>query len=95
MEGWKMTKLLVGSLVVLLLLVILGIILAKKTAGWILYACGAGAEVLFISSLRTQQALAGDLEWSLPMGCRIAFYLIVFAGGAAMLYRRSKALDQK
>ena len=51
--------------------------------------------MLFISSLRTQQALAGDLEWSLPMGCRIAFYLIVFAGGAAMLYRRSKALDQK
>lgn len=93
-EGRKMTKLLMASFAVMTLLVILGIIFAKKTIGWILYALGACLEVLFISGLRTQQVVLGASDWKLPIACRIVFYLILFAGGAAMIFRRSRAIRE-
>lgn len=94
-EALNVTKLLIASFAVMILLVVLGIIFANKTIGWILYALGACLEVLFISGLRTQQVFFGETDWKLPIACRIVFYLILFAGGAAMVFRRSRAIKEE
>ena len=81
-----------GYFIILIVATILGIIFAKKTAGWILFGTGAVVQLISLIGLQKQYSMYGGLAAKqLLRGYWITFIVILLIGGIAIASRRTKS----
>lgn len=81
---------LIGYFFIMILFTGLGIVFAKKTAGWILLAVGALIQLVSLYGMKTQLKLLGVNGGNIPGIYWVVFFLILVIGISVISIRRSK-----
>ena len=81
---------LIGYFFIMILFTGLGIVFAKKAAGWILLAVGALIQLVSLYGMKMQLSLLGVNGGNIPGIYWVAFFLILVIGISVISIRRSK-----
>lgn len=81
---------LIGYFFIMILFTGLGIVFAKKAAGWILLAVGALIQLVSLYGMKTQLSLLRVNGGNIPGIYWVVFFLILVIGISVISIRRSK-----
>ena len=81
---------LIGYFFIMILFTGLGIVVAKKAAGWILLAVGALIQLVSLYGMKTELKLLGVNGGNIPGIYWVAFFQILIMGFVVISIRRSK-----